>query len=112
MKRLLQTALISTALISGAAMAEVSQECILDGRVSHKESTQDATKVRLTFNSIEHGEQARCRSMGRSAKARIQFKAKASDNLDKLPHGSEVRYRYVEQDGQAQWELLQANTSI
>tara|TARA_B110000503_G_scaffold125413_1_gene192958 strand:+ start:818 stop:1165 length:348 start_codon:yes stop_codon:yes gene_type:complete len=112
MKGLLPVTLISIALISGTARAELSQECILDGRVSYKESVPNVTEVRLTFHNIEHGDQARCHSLTRNPKSRIQFKADLSDNLDKLPNGSKVSYRYIEQDGQVQWELLQNNTAI
>ena len=112
MKNLLQVTLIGIAVISGAARADISQECILDGRLSYKESTTNATEVHLTFHNIEHGDQARCHSLTRNPRTRIQFKPDLSDNLDQLPNGSKVSYRYLEQDGQAQWDLIEINTTI
>ena len=47
-----------------------------------------------------------------STSRRIQFKAPGSDGIENAPHGSEVKYRYTEEDNQyGKWELLEVSGS-
>lgn len=109
MKALIKIAALGVLLVSGSAFAEVEQECILQGQVMHKGSTESGKEVRVSFNKAQHGDEARCKLKDRGVRARIQFKADPSDRLHELPNGSEVKYRYREQNGKDQWELVKAS---
>ncbi|EED36628.1 hypothetical protein NOR51B_2580 [Luminiphilus syltensis NOR5-1B] len=101
----------SLALASHVASADISQECILKGRVDQSRSTDAGQEVRVTFHRAEHGDQARCRINKGNTKNRVQFKARPEDKLQELPDGAAVEYRYIERNnGQGQWQRLNTQT--
>lgn len=111
MKKLLTIMTLSTVLASGAAVAEVTQECVFTGRVNNTAQDGDRNQVKVTFHSAERGKNAPCRATRSGTRARVQFKADPSDRLHTLTDGSQVKYRYQRRDGKDQWELLQAKST-
>ncbi len=111
-KGVLHMILLATAVVGSAAKAEISQECILEGRVVFQETTEDSTKVRVSFHDVKHGDQGRCLLLTRDRQSYLQFVADPRDQLHLLPNGAEVSYRFFEQDGQTHWELMKINTAI
>lgn len=108
MKRL-QTVLISSALLLGnAAFAEVTQDCIFTGEVRSHNSSGD---VRVKFNDVKRGEKAPCRLTRGNSRARVEFKAKPEDQLERLPTGTAVQYRYQRRNGEDQWYLVNTGVS-
>lgn len=104
MKKMLMTA--GLLLLGNAAVADVTQDCILTGRVDNS-----AQQVQVTFLAIEHGSEARCRINRGRSRSRIEFTVSAEDGLQELPTGSKVIYRYFQQSGEDQWELLETVAS-
>jgi len=113
-KKALRSSLIATgaamaaSLIAGPTMAELNQECLFTGEIVQKQAD---TLLQIRFTDIDHGENARCLSKRRGSRSKVQFKA--SDDIQTLPEGSEVLYRYQElKDGDTTWELLSAKTPV
>jgi len=109
---LVKTVLIASALLLGnllgnAAFAEVTQDCILTGQVHSSGSSGD---IRVKFNDVKRGEKAPCRLTRGNSRARVEFKAKPEDQLESLPTGTAVQYRYQRRNGKDQWDLV--NTGI
>jgi hypothetical protein len=91
--------------LTATASAEVTEECILTGKV--RQAASQADTVRLAFTRIEHGEQARCRAKGRrGGLARMQFEPQSANTLAQLEDGAIVRYRYQNRNGQHSWQRL------
>ena len=86
--------------------AELSQECLFSGEITQVASD---SPIQIRFTRINHGRtHAACKSAGGS-RSRVQFKAASEINL--LPEGSEVLYRYQELvDGGTSWELVSVKT--
>ena len=101
------SALLISGGISGNAIAEVTQDCVLTGEVQSTTTSGNRGEVRVKFNDAERGAQAPC-SMSRSnTRARVQFKARPEDQLQSMPDGSKVKYRYQRRNGEDQWQLLE-----
>jgi len=99
---------LAASLISVPSLAEINQECLFTGEVTQNASD---SPLQIRFTSIDHGENARCLSKRRGSRSKVQFKA--SDDIQALPEGSEVLYRYQElKDGDTTWELLSAKTPV
>lgn len=99
---------MAASLIAGPTMAELNQECLFTGEIVQKQAD---TPVQIRFTGINDGESARCRAKHRGVRSKVQFKASAE--IQSLPEGSEVLYRYLElKDGDTTWELLSARTPI
>jgi len=99
---------VAASLITAPTMAELNQECLFTGEIVQKQAD---TPLQIRFTGIDDGENARCRAKRRGARSKVQFKA--SEDIQSLPEGSEVLYRYQElKDGDSTWELLSAKTPI
>ena len=99
-------AVLAANLVSAPAMAELNQESLFAGEIVQKQAD---TPLQIRFTGIDDGENARCRAKRRGARSKVQFKA--SEDIQSLPEGSEVLYRYQElKDGDTTWELLSAKT--
>ena len=89
-------------------MAEINQECLFAGEITQKASD---SPLQIRFTSINDGENARCHAKRRGSRSKVQFKA--TGDIQSLPEGSEVLYRYQElKDGGSSWELLSAKTPV
>ena len=99
---------LAASLISVPSMAEINQECLFAGEITQKASD---SPLQIRFTSINDGENARCHAKRRGARSKVQFKA--TGDIQSLPEGSEVLYRYQElKDGGSSWELLSAKTPV
>ena len=101
------TALLAS-LISAPSMAEINQECLFAGEITQNASD---SPLQIRFTSINDGENARCHAKRRGSRSKVQFKA--TGDIQSLPEGSEVLYRYQElKDGDSSWELVSAKTPV
>ena len=93
---------VAASLIAAPSMAEFNQECLFTGEIVQKQAD---TPPQIRFTGIDDGENARCRAKRRGARSRVQFKA--TKEIQALPEGSQVLYRYQELvDGDSTWELI------
>lgn len=93
---------MAASLIAGPTMAELNQECLFTGEIVQKQAD---TPLQIRFTGINDGENARCRAKRRGARSKVQFKA--TEEIQALPEGSQVLYRYQELvDGDSAWELI------
>ena len=97
-------------LMAGNAIAEVTQDCIVEGTVDKDRAEKMGKPVYVEFHTAKSGEEARCKMNRGSTSRRVQFKAPGSDGIENAPHGSRVKYRYTEEDNQdGKWELLEVS---
>jgi len=95
-------------LISAPSLAELNQECLFTGEITQNASD---SPLQIRFTSINDGENARCHAKRRGSRSKVQFKA--TGDIQSLPEGSEVLYRYQElKDGDSSWELVSAKTPV
>ena len=93
---------MAASLVAAPSMAELNQECLFTGEIVQKQAD---TPLQIRFTGIEDGENARCRAKRRGARSKVQFKA--TKEIQALPEGSQVLYRYQELvDGDSAWELI------
>ena len=93
---------MAASLVAAPSMAELNQECLFTGEIVQKQAD---TPLQIRFTGIEDGENARCRAKRRGARSKVQFKA--TTEIQALPEGSQVLYRYQELvDGDSAWELI------
>lgn len=93
---------VAASLVAAPSMAELNQECLFTGEIVQKQA--DAP-LQIRFTGIDDGENARCRAKRRGARSKVQFKA--TEEIQALPEGSQVLYRYQELvDGASEWELI------
>ena len=110
MNRIAATIALALPLITGSAMAEVTQDCIVEGTVDKDRAEKMGKPVYVEFHTARQGEEARCKMSRSSTSRRVQFKAPGSDGIENAPHGSKVKYRYTEEDNQdGKWELLEVS---
>ncbi|MHA7815042.1 MAG: hypothetical protein ACX93N_01075 [Pseudohaliea sp.] len=95
-------------LVAGSALAEITQDCILEGNVDKRKAAQLGRDVYVKFRSAEAGDAAPC-DMSRSNRSRrVQFKAPGTDDISDAPHGATVKYRYIERNHErGQWQLIE-----
>ncbi len=97
-----------SAIVAAPSMAELRQECLFTGEVLQKQA--DAP-IQIRFTGINDGENARCKAKGRGARSTVQFKA--TPDVQSLPEGSEVLYRYQQRkDGDDTWELVSTRVPV
>jgi hypothetical protein len=95
-------------LTATPSMAEINQECLFTGEITQK---QTDSPMQIRFTGMADGENARCYAKRRGSRSKIQFKA--SGDIQSLPEGSAVLYRYQEwKDGGSTWELISATPAI
>jgi|TARA_B100001778_G_C18173883_1_gene443820 hypothetical protein len=93
---------VAASLVAAPSMAELNQECLFTGEIVQKQAD---TPLQIRFTGIDDGENARCRAKRRGARSKVQFKA--TKEIQALPEGSQVLYRYQELvDGDSAWELI------
>ena len=100
-------ALIASAalsLLAGAAVADGSKDCMLEGTV-HKNSDAAQQGVNVKFHSVsKYDEDANCR-VRRGEK--MEFKLPPDPRVQDAEDGSPVKYRYrKESDGSSSTELI------
>ena len=95
----------SLPLFSAVSVAEVTQDCILEGTVDKKKAEQMGRDVYVAFHSSQRAESgSKCQLERRS---RIQFKEPKNAMIENAPDGAKVKYRYTEHDDQAgEWQLM------
>ena len=99
---------VTASLVAAPSVAELNQECLFTGEIVQKQAD---TPLQIRFTGIDDGENARCRAKRRGARSKVQFNA--NGEIQSLPEGSEVLYRYQElKDGDTTWELLSAKTPV
>lgn len=97
-------------LVTGSVAAEVTQDCILEGKVDKRKAARLGEPVYVRFRTAESGDQGPCDMTRRRDSRRIQFKAPESDDIADAPHGARVRYRYIERGNErGQWQRLEAD---
>ena len=93
---------VAASLVAAPSMAELNQECLFTGEIVQKQAD---TPLQIRFTGIDDGENARCRAKRRGARSKVQFKA--TKEIQALPEGSQVLYRYQELvDGDSAWDLI------
>ena len=98
----------TASLLAMPSVAEISQECLFTGEITQKQAD---SSMQIRFTGMADGENARCHAKRRGSRSKIQFKA--SGEIQSLPEGSAVLYRYQEaKDGAASWELISATPAI
>ncbi|EAQ97359.1 hypothetical protein [Congregibacter litoralis] len=105
---LIAASALGLSLLPLYASAEITQECILEGTVDMRKAEELGQPVYVKFRNARRGTEAGC-SLNRRAKSRrVQFTSSPDiTDVKTAPHGSKVRYRYIERDNQAgKWELL------
>ena len=99
---------LAASLMSAPSTAEINQECLFAGEITQNASD---SPLQIRFTSIENGENARCHAKRRGSRSKVQFRA--TGDIQSLPEGSEVLYRYQElKDGDSSWELISAKTPV
>ena len=99
---------LAASLMSAPSTAEINQECLVAGEITQNASD---SPLQIRFTSIENGENARCHAKRRGSRSKVQFRA--TGDIQSLPEGSEVLYRYQElKDGDSSWELVSAKTPV
>ena len=103
MKTIHSAIMLSTLLLSSSALVAGEKDCLLRGTVEHGTTTGASTHVKI--NSVSrYNEESRC-SMKRGQK--MEFKLPQDPRIDKAPSGSEVEYRYRQDDnGASNAELI------
>lgn len=103
MKRIHSAIVLSTLLLSSSTLLAAEKDCLLRGTVEHGTTTDGSTQVKI--NSVSrYNEESRC-SMKRGQK--MEFKLPQDPRIEKAPSGSEVEYRYRQDDnGASNAELI------
>ena len=89
---------------STGLQAETTKDCMLKGTV-HRSGTGDEQSVNVKFHSMErYDENANCRQR-RGEK--MEFKLPADPRLQEAPEGTDVEYRYREDNkGNSETQLM------
>lgn len=106
MKTITKALLLTTLpLFATGALAEVTQDCILEGTVDKKKAEQMGRDVYIAFHSANRAEKgSECKLNRRN---RVQFKEPKNAMIENAPDGAKVKYRYTEEDNQAgEWHLM------
>lgn len=106
---------LALSLAAGAAQAEITQDCILEGQVDKRRAEQLGHDVYVAFSSAKNGDAATCElgRRGKSKNRRIEFRAPSTSDIADAPHGARVKFRYTERNNErGQWELIERPDSI
>ncbi|MFT5710255.1 MAG: putative acyltransferase (DUF342 family) [Halioglobus sp.] len=92
-------------MLAVGVQAEVTQDCVVEGKVKQRSGQENGTNVYVAFHSVKKSnEQTNC-SIDRQK--RVAFKQPKNAMIEHAPVGSTVTYRYVEQDNNdGQWSLV------
>lgn len=92
-------------LFAAGAVAEVTQDCILEGTVDKKKAEQMGRDVYIAFHSASRAEKgSECKLNRRN---RVEFKESKDTTIESAPDGAKVKYRYTEKNNQdGEWELM------
>ncbi|MEL7044249.1 MAG: hypothetical protein AAGL66_04415 [Pseudomonadota bacterium] len=93
------------------ANAQITEDCILEGRVDMRKAEQIGQPMYVRFDKAYRGTEGTCSLNRSSSRRRVKFISNPNlDELDDVTHGARIRYRYVERDGQpGSWELIEVS---
>ncbi len=93
-------------LFSAGTWAEVTQDCILEGKVDKRKAAESGRDVYVAFHSAkEASKEANCNINSR--RNRVEFKQSRNSGIEDAPHGAKVKYRYTEKNNnESEWQLL------
>lgn len=93
------------------ANAQITEDCILEGRVDMRKAEQIGQPMYVRFDKAYRGSEGTCSLNRSSSRRRVKFISNPNlDELDDVTHGARIRYRYVERDGQpGSWELIEVS---
>lgn len=104
---------LALSLAAGAAQAEITQDCILEGQVDKRRAEQLGHDVYVAFRSAESGDAATCELGRRGKNRRVEFTAPSTSDIADAPHGARVKFRYTERNNErGQWELIERPGTI
>jgi hypothetical protein len=91
--------------------AEITEDCILEGRVDMRKAEHIGQPVYVRFDRAYRGSEARCTMNQEQNRRRVKFVASPDlGELADVSHGERVRYRYIERDGEpGNWQLMQVS---
>ncbi len=98
--------LVLLPLFAAGTWAEVTQDCIIEGKVDKRKAAQTGRDVYVSFHSAKEASQgANCNINTR--RNRVEFKQSKTSGIDDAPHGAKVKYRYTEKNNaEGEWQLL------
>jgi len=87
------------------AQAEVTLDCLVEGKVQQKAEQERGTNVYVAFHSVKKSnEDVSC---GLEQRKKVAFKEPKNAMIENAPIGSTVTYRYIENDNQdGEWSLI------
>ncbi len=93
------------------ANAQITEDCILEGRVDMRKAEQIGQPMYVRFDKAYRGTEGTCSLNRSSSRRRVKFISNPNlDELDNVTHGARIRYRYVERDGEpGSWELMEVS---
>ncbi|MEO1082488.1 MAG: hypothetical protein AAFY29_23240 [Pseudomonadota bacterium] len=102
---------LSLTLAALNANAQITEDCILEGRVDMRKAEQIGQPMYVRFDKAYRGTEGTCSLNRSSSRRRVKFISNPNlDELDDVTHGARIRYRYVERDGQpGSWELIEVS---
>lgn len=92
-------------LFAGGALAEVTQDCILEGTVDKQKAETSGRDVYVAFHSANRASKGSKCNINRRGN-RVEFKEPKNSMIENAPDGSKVKYRYTEEDNKGEWRLL------
>jgi len=95
-------------LLPLTANAEIKQDCVLTGEVTHNNPT-DADLIKVRFHQANQGALADCR-----LKKRLRRKTISADIQNpgiNVPVGAQVVYAYQQTASNTSWRLMQIDTA-
>lgn len=106
MKTMTKALILTTLpLFAAGALAEVTQDCILEGTVDKKKAEQMGRDVYVAFHSANRAEKGSECKLNR--RHRVEFKEPKNAMIESAPDGAKVKYRYTEKDNQdGEWQLM------
>lgn len=105
----LATGALAAGLPASTAWADdITEDCILSGTVDMRKAEQLGQPVYVRFEDARRGSEAGCSLNRRSKSRRVKFVTSPDvTEIERVSHGAEVSYRYIERDGQrGTWELI------
>lgn len=92
-------------VLAAFAQAEVTQDCVVEGKVKQRSGQENGTNVYVAFHSVKKSNEKATCSIERQK--RVAFKQPKNAMIENAPVGSTVTYRYVEEDNtEGQWDLI------
>jgi len=107
------TLALALGAVATTGRAEITEDCILEGTVDMRKAEQIGQPVYVRFEEAYQGKEARCTLNQHNNRRRVKFISSPDlHDFSELDHGSRVRYRYVERDGEpGRWQLIEVTDS-